>query len=165
MNRVADRDEMLRRFKEAKDPQTEERYRAGLTAFADEAMCLQLFDDCFEAGLRTQDAPIVIARLSGNRVGGAAVWERVTERWDEYWQSVPPLMQFALGFGIIALVPDVAFVERARRSAPRTHFLRPAAHGTSARAARILRAVRLARAPETRRDAPVGPTPAAAFLL
>jgi puromycin-sensitive aminopeptidase len=113
MNRPGDRDEMLRRFREAKDPQTEERYRAGLTAFADTAMCLQTLKESFDL-FRTQDAPFVILRLVANRVGGIAVWEAVTERWDELLARIPPLMQFTLGFGLFFQVADEDFLERAK---------------------------------------------------
>jgi len=113
MNRTNDRDEMLRRFVEAKDPQTEERYRSGLTLFADTALCLETFDECFEL-FRIQDAPIVIARLVANRVGGLAVWEAMTKRWDELLELVPPLMQFALGIGLSFQVADNAFLQRAK---------------------------------------------------
>jgi puromycin-sensitive aminopeptidase len=113
MNRPADRAEMLRRFNEAKDPQTEARYRTGLASFADVAMCLETFADCFDT-FRSQDAPIAVARLTANRVGGKAVWEAMTRRWDELLELVPPLMQFTLGFGLFFQVADEAFLERAK---------------------------------------------------
>jgi puromycin-sensitive aminopeptidase len=109
----ADYDEMLRRFKEAKEPQTEERYRQGLTMFDDTALCLQTFNECFDR-FRTQDAPIVIARLTGNAVGGKAVWQALTERWDEVLEKVPPMMQFALGIGLFFQVADQEFYGRAK---------------------------------------------------
>jgi hypothetical protein len=110
---LADYDEMLRRFKEAKEPQTEERYRQGLTMFDDTALCLQTFNECFDR-FRTQDAPIVIARLTGNAVGGKAVWQALTERWDEVLEKVPPMMQFALGIGLFFQVADQEFYGRAK---------------------------------------------------
>jgi puromycin-sensitive aminopeptidase len=113
MNRLGDRDEMLRRFQEAKDPQTEERYRTGLTAFADEALCLKTFEECFEL-FRSQDAPIAIVRLTANRVGGQAVWEAMTQEWNQLLERIPPLMQFAMGFGLFFQVTDEAFLTRAR---------------------------------------------------
>jgi len=113
MNRPGDRDEMLQRLREAKDPQTEERYRAGLTSFADTELCLKTFEDCFEL-FRAQDAPIAIVRLIANRVGGAAVWEAMTERWVQLLEQVPPLMQFTLGYGLFFQVADEDLLERAR---------------------------------------------------
>ncbi len=113
MNRPGDRDEMLRRFREAKDPQTEERYRSGLTAFADAALCLLTFEECFDV-FRSQDAPFVVLRLVANRVGGLAVWEAMTERWDQLVAVIPPLMQFTLGFGLFFQVADESFLERAK---------------------------------------------------
>jgi puromycin-sensitive aminopeptidase len=113
MNRLGDRDEMLRRFQEAKDPQTEERYRSGLTAFADEALCLKTFEECLDI-FRSQDAPIVIVRLTANRVGGLAVWEAMTQEWNQLLERVPPFMQFTLGFGLFFQVADEEFLARAR---------------------------------------------------
>ncbi len=112
LNRPGDYDELLRRFAEAKDPLSEERYRIGLTAVADEALCLRTFASCFET-FRSQDAPIVIARLMINRVGGRAVWSAMTERWDELLERVPPLMQGLLGLGLSFQVADEAFLARA----------------------------------------------------
>jgi len=114
MNRPGDYDELLRRFQEAKDPQTEERYRAGLAGIPDEALCLKTYEHCFET-FRMQDVPIVIVRLMQNRVGGIAVWSALTEQWDEVVAKVPDMMQFALVIGLMFQVTDEAFVERAVR--------------------------------------------------
>jgi puromycin-sensitive aminopeptidase len=105
-------EEMVRRFQEAKDPLTEERYRQGLAGLGDAALCLRALDECFEL-FRMQDAPIVIARLVSNPVGGRAVWEAVTERWDELLERVPVPMHFVLGLGLSAQVADTAFADRA----------------------------------------------------
>jgi puromycin-sensitive aminopeptidase len=112
LDRPGDYDEVFRRFLEAKDPLTEERYRTGLTAFGSEARCLQTLATCFEA-FRSQDAPIVITRLMLNPVGGAAVWSAVTERWDEMLRRITPLMQWLLGFGLSFQVQDDAFLRGA----------------------------------------------------
>jgi puromycin-sensitive aminopeptidase len=111
MRRPGDFEEMRRRFHDAKDPQTEERYRQGLAGVADEALCLQLFDTCFDE-FRMQDAPIVIARLMGNRVGGRAVWEAVSTKWDELLARIPEPMQFVLAVGLIFQVTDAPYAER-----------------------------------------------------
>jgi len=112
MRRPGDFDEMRRRYKEAKDPQTEERYRQGLAGVADVELCLRVFEFSFDE-FRMQDAPIVIARLVTNRVGGRAVWEAVAAHWDELLERVPPSMHFALGLGLSAQVSDDAFAQRA----------------------------------------------------
>ena len=96
MRRPGDYDEMFKRFRDAKDPQTEERYRQGLAGVCDEALCLKVLDGCFEP-FRMQDAPIVIARLMMNQFGGRAVWEEVTANWDAMLERVPPPMHFVLG--------------------------------------------------------------------
>ncbi|HEV3329091.1 MAG TPA: M1 family metallopeptidase [Acidimicrobiales bacterium] len=111
MRRPGDFDELLRRFREAKDPLTEERYRMGLAGVADEALCLRLYDTCFDE-FRMQDAPIVVARLVMNRVGGRAVWEAVTSQWDQYLEKVPPPMHFAFAIGLAFQVADAPFATR-----------------------------------------------------
>ena len=112
MNRPGDYDEMIRRFVEAKDPQTEERYRNGVTQFSDEALCMRTYREAFDL-FRTQDAPFALFRLTANRVGGVAVWEAIARDWDELLERIPPLMQFALGMGLFFQVADDAFLERA----------------------------------------------------
>jgi puromycin-sensitive aminopeptidase len=112
LDRPGDYEEVLRRFREAKDPLTEERYRTGLTAFGSEARCLETLASCFET-FRSQDAPVVIARLMVNPAGGPAVWSAVTERWDEMLERITPLMQWLLGLGLSFQVTDDAFYRRA----------------------------------------------------
>jgi puromycin-sensitive aminopeptidase len=112
LDRPGDYDEVFRRFREAKDPLTEERYRTGLTAFGSEARCLQTLSTCFET-FRSQDAPVVITRLMFNPVGGQAAWSAVTERWDEMLERITPLMQWFLGLGLSFQVSDPAFHRRA----------------------------------------------------
>jgi puromycin-sensitive aminopeptidase len=112
LDRPGDYDEVLRRFREAKDPLTEERYRTGLTTFGSEARCLQTLATCFET-FRSQDAPVVITRLMVNQAGGLGVWSAVTERWDEMLERITPLMQWFLGLGLSFQVSDAAFHRRA----------------------------------------------------
>ena len=148
MRRPGDYDEMLRRFQEAKDPLTEERYRQGLAGVADEALCLRLYDTCFDE-FRMQDAPIVVARLMANRVGGRAVWEAVTSHWDEYLATVPPPMHFVFAIGLAFQVADTR-VRRARRRVPSQPSAgrRPAARRPGARVDRRVGAARRSRAPD-----------------
>ena len=112
MRRPGDFEEMRRRFRDAKDPQTEERYRQGIAGVADVELCLRVLDTCFD-DFRMQDAPIVIARLVTNPVGGRAVWETIAARWDELLERIPPQLHFALGLGLGMQVTDPAFAERA----------------------------------------------------
>ncbi len=113
MRRPGDYDEMLRRFREAKDPQDEERYRQGVAAIPDVDLGVRTLRGVFDI-FRAQDAPIVIVRLMANRVTGQRVWVEVTEDWDTILAKVPPLMQFGLGYGLAFQVSDAKFLERAR---------------------------------------------------
>jgi puromycin-sensitive aminopeptidase len=112
MDRPGTYEELVRRFQEAKDPLTEERYRQGLAGLASTQGCRRLFDETFEL-FRMQDAPVVIARLVSNPVGGRDVWVVVTERWDELLERIPPQLHFALAMGLSAQVADGAFATRA----------------------------------------------------
>jgi puromycin-sensitive aminopeptidase len=112
MDRPGDYEEMRRRFAEAKDPQTEERYRTGLAGIANRARCIETFTTCFDR-FRLQDVPVVIARLIVNPVAGLEVWGALTEQWDQIVERIPPVMQFALGMGLMFQVADGAFVARA----------------------------------------------------
>ena len=111
MDRPGDLDEMLRRCREAKDPQSEERYRDGATSISNASLAVSVFERCFDL-FRSQDVPRVIARLVANPVGGPAVWEALASSWDATLAKVPEPMQFALGIGVSTLISDRSFAER-----------------------------------------------------
>jgi puromycin-sensitive aminopeptidase len=111
MDRPGDLDEMLRRCREAKDPQGEERYRDGVTSIADRDLAVTTFERCFEL-FRAQDVPFVILRLVMNPVGGAAVWEALAASWEATLAKIPPSMQFVLGLGVSTLIADPALAAR-----------------------------------------------------
>ncbi len=111
MARPGDVEVMLERMTSASDPQTAERYRAGIAAFADEKVGVGTFSRCFEL-FRVQDVPRVVIGLVGNRVTGRAVWEQLAANWDATVERVPPLLQSALMVGVSTFVSDRRFAER-----------------------------------------------------
>ena len=151
MRRPGDFDELLRRCKEAKDPLTEERYRQGLAGVADEALCLRLFETCFDE-FRMQDAPIIVARLVANRIGGRAVWAAVTVAVGRLPRKGPPA--HALRLRDRAGLPGRR--HRLRRACRRVPPRAPAGGGPAARrpvarGPRLVRAARRSRAPHDAR--------------
>jgi len=111
MDRPGDYDEMLRRFRKASDPQTEERYRTGIASIANKGLAVATLHRCFEL-FRAQDAPYVIRTLMVNPVGGRAVWEALTSQWNATLARIAPLMQFAVGSGISSFVSEPEFADR-----------------------------------------------------
>jgi puromycin-sensitive aminopeptidase len=111
INRPGDFDETLNRFHHAKDPQSENRYRRALAQFADKDLALRCFEMCFSE-FRLQDVPLQIISLVANRVGGPAVWERMTARWDEVTKLVPSKTTHYLVNSITTFISDRGFAER-----------------------------------------------------
>jgi puromycin-sensitive aminopeptidase len=111
MDRSGDRDEMLRRCREAKDPQSEERYRDGVAAISNRTLGVSTFEWCFEL-FRSQDVPFVILRLMSNPVAGAAVWEALASSWEDTLAQIPAPMHYFVGAGVATLISDRAFAER-----------------------------------------------------
>jgi puromycin-sensitive aminopeptidase len=111
INRPGDFDETLNRFHHAKDPQSENRYRRALAQFADKDLALRCFEMCFSE-FRLQDVPLQIISLIANPVGGAAVWERMTARWDEVTKLVPSKTTHYLVNSITTFISDRGFAER-----------------------------------------------------
>ena len=87
--RVEDYEAVLARYREPATPQEELRSLHALAAFPDEALALRTFELARSDEVRTQNAPYLIAVLLGNRVGGPAVWARVTEHWAELLARFP----------------------------------------------------------------------------
>ena len=78
-----------RRFESASDPQTEQRHLAALADFPDVELVRTILDGTLDGSVRTQDGPYLIRRALTNRHCGAAVWDFVSERWDDLAASFP----------------------------------------------------------------------------
>jgi puromycin-sensitive aminopeptidase len=111
VNRPGDFDETVARFRAAKDPQAENRYRRALAQFRDEALTLRCYEMCF-GQFRLQDVPPQMIALLANPIGGPAAWERMTAQWDEIHQMLPSKVVHYLVDSITTFVRDRAFAER-----------------------------------------------------
>ena len=111
VNRPGDFETALERFRTAKDPQAENRYRRMLAQFQDESLTLRCFDMCF-GELRLQDVPLQMISLLANRVGGPAAWAQLTTRWEEINQLLPSKVLHYL----VDSITDVRRGPRVRRA-------------------------------------------------
>jgi puromycin-sensitive aminopeptidase len=111
VNRTGDFDEALARFRAAKDPQSENRYRRALAQFKDKGLALRCFEMCF-GEFRLQDVPLQMISLLANPEGGPVVWEQLAERWDEINLMLPSKVLHYLVNSITTFVSDRAFAER-----------------------------------------------------
>lgn len=108
--REGDYEEIFKRFKEARDPQSEQRYLAGLSGFDDVALTIRTFEACFGEDIRTQDAPYEVGALLANRAGGMTVYELLKERWDEALSRFPidAHSRMVMGVSRMVLAPEKA---------------------------------------------------------
>jgi puromycin-sensitive aminopeptidase len=111
INRPGDFEETLERFRNAKDPQSENRYRRALAQFADTDLASRCFEMCF-GEFRLQDVPLQIISLIANPVGGRTVWEEMTARWDEVIKLLPTKTTHYLVNSVTTFIADRAFAER-----------------------------------------------------
>ena len=109
--REGDYQAVLERYRHPANPQDEVRYLYALAAFPDVDLALATFDLCLSE-VRTQNAPYLIGSLLGNRVGGPAVWQRVTEDWDTLVERFPVNSLPRMLSGVSALCGDPAVAEQ-----------------------------------------------------
>jgi puromycin-sensitive aminopeptidase len=110
-NRPGDYDEVLDRYRSAKDPQSEQRYRRALTQFQDVSLAERTFDLCFTE-FRLQDVPLVVLSLLANRTGGKAAWVKMADRWDDLMSKMPSKSASYLVTSVTTFIDDRAFAER-----------------------------------------------------
>jgi puromycin-sensitive aminopeptidase len=108
--RPGDLETMTTRWRTAPDPQSEHRYLFGLAGFHDVASSLATFD-LARSEVRSQDAPYLVGRLLTNRVGGPAVWQRLTETFDECLERFPNDAHSRMLSGISRLAESRALAE------------------------------------------------------
>ncbi len=83
-----DYDAFLARYRTPRTPQEEQRYLRALASFPDVELGTHTFDLALH-DVRTQDAPYLIIGLLTNRVSGPAVFEQLTDHWDEVLERFP----------------------------------------------------------------------------
>ena len=109
-NRPGDYETFLERYHHAQTPQEEQRYLWSLGDFPDERVALDAAAKAF-GEFRSQDATIVLGRLTQNPVSGPAVWRYITTRWDEAMADFPPSSQSRMMVGIPTFIVDEAFAD------------------------------------------------------
>ncbi|MGH9046123.1 MAG: M1 family metallopeptidase [Acidimicrobiales bacterium] len=109
--RPGDYDAFYARYQSAGTPQQEQRYLSALAAFPD----VELGTHTFELALhdvRTQDAPYLITGLLANRVAGPAVFERLTDHFDEVLDRFPVNSHSRMLQGVRTMCGDAAVARR-----------------------------------------------------
>ena len=81
-------DAFLAHYRAPANPQEEIRYLYALASLRRPGLAARAFDLAMTE-VRTQNAPFVLQLLVANRVTGPAVWQRVTEEWDDAGGQVP----------------------------------------------------------------------------
>jgi puromycin-sensitive aminopeptidase len=104
VGRDGDYEEIFRRFKQASDPQSEQRYLGALSAFDDPELTRRTFEACFSDDIRTQDAPYEVGALLANRVNGLEIFALLQSRWDETLQRFPIDAHSRMVMGIARIV-------------------------------------------------------------
>ena len=76
-------------FTNAKSPQAEMRNLYALPAFPEAEQVETVTSMALHGGIRTQNAPFVLAQALMNRSHGPTVWERVADEWDSINDTFP----------------------------------------------------------------------------
>jgi puromycin-sensitive aminopeptidase len=93
----------------AADPEEEQRFLFGLTAFEDTSLAQRTLGISITDEVRVQDRAHVFARMLGNPATRMATWRFVRDRWDDLIREMDPMLQQNLVRGLAQLTaPDVA---------------------------------------------------------
>lgn len=103
--------ELYERYLERKrsaagDPEEEQRFLFGLTAFEDDALIRRTLDLALTDDVRPQDRAHLLARLLGNSRSRAAAWAFVRDRWGEITGSMDPMLQQNVVRGLSQVTPE-----------------------------------------------------------
>ena len=80
--------EVLRRWRQAANPQEEQRHLSALAAVRDPELFTAMLELAF-VEVRTQDAPYLLRRALHNPSQGRTAWGHLTMRWDEAVERFP----------------------------------------------------------------------------
>jgi aminopeptidase N len=109
--RPGDYDALLERYRTATTPQEEVRSLQALSAFPDVDLAQRTFDLAMTE-VRSQNGYFVIAGLLTNPVAGQAIWQRMTESWDDMFKRFSKNVHSRLVEPIPAFCGDAAFARR-----------------------------------------------------
>jgi len=102
--------EFVRLWREADNPQEEQRYLYALARFHDDAAFREVLDLSLTE-VRTQNAPFLLGRALANRTHGPVAWEFVRRNWDAINERFPASTIARMAEGIRWLVEVAADVE------------------------------------------------------
>ena len=89
----------------ADDPEEEQRFLFGLTAFEDPALVERSLAMTLTDEVRPQDRAHLYARLLGTRAARAAAWQFVRQRWDALAARLDPMLQQNIVRALAQLTP------------------------------------------------------------
>ncbi len=100
-------DDDFQRFRDAwrnaTDPQSEQRNLRALVDFPDPALVRSVLDSTLTGEVRSQDGPYLIRRALTNRHAGSVTWEFVEENWDAINDTFPSNSISRMLEGVVAL--------------------------------------------------------------
>ncbi|HEY2213952.1 MAG TPA: M1 family metallopeptidase [Acidimicrobiales bacterium] len=109
--RPGDYESLLQRYRNAATPQEEIRTLSALTTFPDPDLALNTFD-LGMTEVRTQNGFLVFGGLLANPVAGQAIWQRITESWDQMLARLPKNSHTRVVESIPGLCGDAGFAAR-----------------------------------------------------
>ncbi len=105
---------VLERYRAATSPTEEQRYLAALAGFPTTGQAQRTLELALSDGVRTQDAPFLLASLLLNRSVGPQAWDFVKEHWDTISARFPSNITPRILGGITVLsTPELAADVRA----------------------------------------------------
>lgn len=96
------------------DPEEEQRFLFGLTAFEDPALVRRSLDLSLTDEVRPQDRAHLLARLLGQRASRLAAWAFVREHWTEITSGMDPMLEQNVVRALAQVTPEPAAAEICR---------------------------------------------------
>ncbi len=92
------------RFRNARNPQEEQRYLYALGAFREPALIKQTLERTLNGEVRSQDAPFLVRSMLGSVYARALAWDFVKEHWEAMARQYPGSAYRRLYEGVTTLV-------------------------------------------------------------
>ena len=96
--------DFFQRFRNARNPQEEQRYLYALGAFREPALIRQTLERTLNGEVRSQDAPFLIRSMLGSVYARGLAWEFVKEHWEAMARQYPASAYRRLYEGVTSLV-------------------------------------------------------------
>ena len=99
----ADFDDFMAAWQAAETPQDELRYLRALMDFPDPELLARTHPQILDGSIRSQNAPLLLARALMNRDGGAETWAFIAQHWDRLTELFASGLMVRMVEGIAAL--------------------------------------------------------------